>query len=171
MIKRPWGTIFARSRQRDGATNMAPEVLLAHFRTLLRRLHGRVLADEAASRPRRRYMASHVTRATFALALALIYAHAAPSLTQTTQPDEGQWTMSTKDYSDMRYSGLDQINTQNAKDLKLAWTFSTGIFRGQEAAPLVNSCGSRGSAGSWRGAGPHARCARGSSPAARADHL
>ena len=29
------------------------------------------------------------------------------------------------------------INTANVKQLKLAWTFSTGLTRGQEAAPLV----------------------------------
>jgi PQQ-dependent dehydrogenase (methanol/ethanol family) len=45
--------------------------------------------------------------------------------------------MATKDYGNVRFSGLDQINAQNAKTLKLAWTFSTGVFRGQEAAPLV----------------------------------
>lgn len=57
---------------------------------------------------------------------------------QTTAPsDDGQWTMATKDYANRRFSGLDEINTSNAKDLKLAWTFSTGVFRGQEAAPLV----------------------------------
>jgi PQQ-dependent dehydrogenase (methanol/ethanol family) len=55
----------------------------------------------------------------------------------TSAADDGQWTMATKDYANMRFSGLDQINTQNAKTLKLAWTFSTGVFRGQEAAPLV----------------------------------
>jgi lanthanide-dependent methanol dehydrogenase len=55
----------------------------------------------------------------------------------TSATDDGQWTMATKDYANMRFSGLDQINTQNAKGLKLAWTFSTGVFRGQEAAPLV----------------------------------
>src|SRR3569623_1858533 len=51
--------------------------------------------------------------------------------------DDGQWPMATKDYANQRYSSLDQINTDNAKNLKLAWTFSTGVFRGQEAAPLV----------------------------------
>jgi PQQ-dependent dehydrogenase (methanol/ethanol family) len=51
--------------------------------------------------------------------------------------DDGQWTMATKDYGNVRFSGLDQINTSNAKQLKLAWQFSTGVFRGQEAAPLV----------------------------------
>ena len=52
-------------------------------------------------------------------------------------PDDGQWTMAPKDYANTRYSSLNQINTGNAKDLKLAWTFSTGTTRGHEAAPLV----------------------------------
>ena len=42
-----------------------------------------------------------------------------------------------KNYSATRFSTLDQINTGNVKNLKLAWTFSTGLTRGHEAAPLV----------------------------------
>src|SRR5258708_2059494 len=61
----------------------------------------------------------------------------APSTPPTSASADAQWTMPTKDYANTRYSTLDQINTDNAKNLKLAWTFSTGIFRGQEAAPLV----------------------------------
>ena len=53
------------------------------------------------------------------------------------QPDDGQWPMAAKNYANTRYSTLDQINTSNVKDLKLAWTFSTGQTRGHEAAPLV----------------------------------
>jgi PQQ-dependent dehydrogenase (methanol/ethanol family) len=53
------------------------------------------------------------------------------------QPEDGQWLMSAKNYANTRFSGLDQINTQNASNLKVAWTFSTGINRGQEAAPIV----------------------------------
>ncbi len=45
--------------------------------------------------------------------------------------------MAAKDYANNRYSGLDQINTVNAGSLKLAWSFSTGVLRGHEAAPLV----------------------------------
>ena len=47
------------------------------------------------------------------------------------------WPMAAKDYANTRYSELDQINTENVKDLKLAWTFDTGVHRGQEAAPIV----------------------------------
>jgi PQQ-dependent dehydrogenase (methanol/ethanol family) len=52
-------------------------------------------------------------------------------------PEDGQWTMATKDYANTRYSGLDQINTRNVKNLQVKWTFSTGVSRGHEAAPLV----------------------------------
>jgi PQQ-dependent dehydrogenase (methanol/ethanol family) len=51
--------------------------------------------------------------------------------------DDGQWVRPAKDYASTRFSGLDQINTQNVRSLKLAWAFSTGVNRGQEAAPLV----------------------------------
>lgn len=51
--------------------------------------------------------------------------------------DDGQWLLATKDYGNTRFSGLDQINAQNINQLKLAWTFSTGSVRGQEAGPLV----------------------------------
>ncbi len=53
------------------------------------------------------------------------------------QPDDGQWIMPAKNYASTRFSTLDQINTGNVKDLKLAWTFSTGVTRGHEAAPLI----------------------------------
>ena len=49
--------------------------------------------------------------------------------------EDGQWTMPAKNYASTRYSGLNDINTENVKNLKVAWTFSTGVNRGQEAAP------------------------------------
>jgi PQQ-dependent dehydrogenase (methanol/ethanol family) len=51
--------------------------------------------------------------------------------------EDGQWTMPAKNVQGTRYSGLDQITPANAKDLKVAWTFSTGVNRGHEAAPIV----------------------------------
>ncbi|HEY1215697.1 MAG TPA: methanol/ethanol family PQQ-dependent dehydrogenase [Bryobacteraceae bacterium] len=53
------------------------------------------------------------------------------------QPDDGQWVMAPKNYASTRYSSLDQITTGNVNSLKLAWTFSTGVTRGHEAAPLI----------------------------------
>ncbi|MBC8089654.1 MAG: methanol/ethanol family PQQ-dependent dehydrogenase [Phycisphaerae bacterium] len=51
--------------------------------------------------------------------------------------DDGQWLMAAKDYASTRYSGLNQITTSNVGSLKLAWSFSTGVLRGHEGAPLV----------------------------------
>jgi lanthanide-dependent methanol dehydrogenase len=51
--------------------------------------------------------------------------------------EDGQWLRPAKSYSSTRFSGLNQITTDNVKNLRLAWTFETGILRGQEAAPLV----------------------------------
>src|SRR5258705_2069235 len=55
----------------------------------------------------------------------------------TTAAEDGQWTMPAKNYASTRFSGLTDINTGNARDLKLAWSFSTGVLRGHEAAPIV----------------------------------
>lgn len=51
--------------------------------------------------------------------------------------DDGQWLRATKDYANTRYSSLDQINQSNVSHLRLAFTFSTGVNHGQEAAPIV----------------------------------
>jgi PQQ-dependent dehydrogenase (methanol/ethanol family) len=47
------------------------------------------------------------------------------------------WVMPTGDYANTRYSKLNQINAQNVSKLQVAWTFSTGVLRGHEGAPLV----------------------------------
>ena len=48
------------------------------------------------------------------------------------QKDSAQRVMPGKNYSAWRYSELDQINAMNVKNLKEAWSFSTGIPRGHE---------------------------------------
>ena len=45
--------------------------------------------------------------------------------------------MAPKNYANTRFSAQTEINSSNIKQLKLAWTFSTGLSRGEEAAPLV----------------------------------
>lgn len=50
---------------------------------------------------------------------------------------DGDWIAPGKEDSLQRFSGLDQINTQNVAGLKVAWTFSLGVERGQESAPIV----------------------------------
>ena len=47
------------------------------------------------------------------------------------------WVMPTGDYANQRYSALKQITAQNVRNLQVAWTFSTGVLRGHEGAPLV----------------------------------
>ena len=51
--------------------------------------------------------------------------------------DPNQWAIQTGDYANTRYSKLDQINAGNVGKLQAAWTFSTGVLRGHEGAPLV----------------------------------
>ncbi len=53
------------------------------------------------------------------------------------QEDDNQWVMAAKNHANTRFSKLGDINAGNVKDLKVAWTFSTGLVRGHEAAPLV----------------------------------
>ena len=53
------------------------------------------------------------------------------------QTDDKQWVMPGKDYSQTRFSTLSQITPRNVKNLRPAWTFSTGTLRGHEGAPLV----------------------------------
>jgi PQQ-dependent dehydrogenase (methanol/ethanol family) len=51
--------------------------------------------------------------------------------------DKNNWAMQQGQYAGWRYSELDQINTSNVKDLKVAWQFSTGVLRGHEGSPIV----------------------------------
>lgn len=53
------------------------------------------------------------------------------------QEDDGQWLMPAKDYASRRFSGLSEINTKNVARLQQAWSFSTGLTAGHEAAPLI----------------------------------
>jgi alcohol dehydrogenase (cytochrome c) len=51
--------------------------------------------------------------------------------------DSKNWAIQTGDYANTRYSELNQINADNVKNMKVAWTFSTGVLRGHEGSPLV----------------------------------
>jgi PQQ-dependent dehydrogenase (methanol/ethanol family) len=53
------------------------------------------------------------------------------------EPEDGQWLRAAKNFASTRYSGLDQIKASNVRQLAAAWTFSTGVDRGHEAAPIV----------------------------------
>jgi len=54
-------------------------------------------------------------------------------------PEPGNWMLYRRTYDGQCFSPLNQINTSNVKDLKPAWTFSTGVIEGHEAPPIVNN--------------------------------
>jgi len=63
---------------------------------------------------------------------------AAPANGEANLPaDDGQWVRPAKDFASTRFSGLTEINTSNVANLKSVATFSTGVLRGHEAAPIV----------------------------------
>lgn len=47
------------------------------------------------------------------------------------------WPMTGKNYSANNYSEASQITKQNVKQLRPAWSFSTGVLSGHEGTPLV----------------------------------
>ena len=53
------------------------------------------------------------------------------------EKDPNQWVMPTRTYDNQRYSELKQITAENVKNLHPVWSFSTGVLRGHEGAPLV----------------------------------
>jgi PQQ-dependent dehydrogenase (methanol/ethanol family) len=67
-----------------------------------------------------------------AVSAAVLASHAAPS-----PPADGDWPMAAHDYASTRFSPLDEIRPSNAPQLQLAFSFSTGLEKGHEAAPIV----------------------------------
>ncbi|MBU3889739.1 MULTISPECIES: lanthanide-dependent methanol dehydrogenase XoxF5 [Methylosinus] len=63
-------------------------------------------------------------------------ANAADALLEL-QKNPKDWVSPTGDYANLRYSKLKQITTENVGKLAPAWSFSTGVLRGHEGAPLV----------------------------------
>src|SRR5690606_21673742 len=64
-------------------------------------------------------------------------AGAAPNVRLISPLPKGEWHLPAGDYAATRFSPLEQITTENVKDLKVVTTVSTGIPRGHEGAPLV----------------------------------
>ena len=62
--------------------------------------------------------------------------HTAPSLANAPQ-DDGQWSMPSKNYASTRYSEQVEINQGNVRTLQPVFSFSLGVNKGQEAAPIV----------------------------------
>ncbi|HYC35939.1 MAG TPA: methanol/ethanol family PQQ-dependent dehydrogenase [Usitatibacter sp.] len=53
------------------------------------------------------------------------------------QVDPAEWPMPARDFASTRFSPLDEIRADNVSRLQVAFTFSTGVERGHEAAPIV----------------------------------
>jgi lanthanide-dependent methanol dehydrogenase len=70
-------------------------------------------------------------------AVVLAQESSGPARVPVPASDDGQWPMPAKDFANTRYSGLAEITTENVSRLTSVWTFSTGVNRGQEAAPIV----------------------------------
>ncbi len=62
---------------------------------------------------------------------------AKPGASSAVPDADKQWTMPNKNQSATRYSAVSEINSENVKNLKVAWSFSTGVLRGHEGEPLV----------------------------------
>jgi PQQ-dependent dehydrogenase (methanol/ethanol family) len=71
------------------------------------------------------------------LALAASPVFAADSDVAQLSKDPKNWAMQAGSMNNQRYSELKQINSKNARNLQVAWTFSTGVLRGHEGGPLV----------------------------------
>ena len=48
-----------------------------------------------------------------------------------------EWVIQSGNYANTRYSELNQINASNVGKLAPSWSFSTGVLRGHEGAPIV----------------------------------
>src|SRR5215831_2465974 len=66
-----------------------------------------------------------------------IAAYAQADDPQSLQSDDAQWVLPGKNYSATRFSTLNKITPENVKNLKVAWSMSTGTNQGHEGAPLV----------------------------------
>ena len=91
-------------------------------------------------KPARSQLASILSALILPLTATAAFAQQAPSAGQDLgqiSADPAQWPMPGRTYSAQRFSELDEINSANVQNLQVAWTFSVGQDRGQEAAPIV----------------------------------
>ena len=72
-----------------------------------------------------------------AVAVFAVTAASANDELQKMSQNPKDWVMPAGNYANTRYSTLKQINAGNVGKLQVAWTFSTGVLRGHEGAPLV----------------------------------
>jgi PQQ-dependent dehydrogenase (methanol/ethanol family) len=82
-----------------------------------------------------RYLSLTLSTCLGAIAALAVPAYADDLAKMSENPAE--WVMPARNYDNQRFSTLKQINTGNVGKLQVAWTFSTGVLRGHEGAPLV----------------------------------
>jgi len=82
---------------------------------------------------RAKLMTSAATLLAAAALTATAYAQDSKSLAEPSK----DWETFHGSYKGWNYSPLKQINTANVGKLQAAWSFSTGVLRGHEGAPLV----------------------------------
>jgi PQQ-dependent dehydrogenase (methanol/ethanol family) len=82
----------------------------------------------------RRFLIGTALSTAAAMAAGSVYAN--EELIKLSQ-DAKQWVMPAANYANTRHSMLKQITADNVGKLQVAWTFSTGVLRGHEGAPLV----------------------------------
>ena len=85
---------------------------------------------------RNRLRACLITGVFFSFGMFAVQASAEDDLLKM-QQNPANVVMPTMDYANSRYSALNQITTGNVGKLQVAWSFSTGVLRGHEGAPLV----------------------------------
>ena len=59
--------------------------------------------------------------------------------TATIEQPGSNWLSYGRDYSEQRFSPLDEINRDNVDELDLVWSFDFSTARGMEATPLVHN--------------------------------
>src|SRR3954447_6901878 len=102
-------------------------------------VHSRACASQGHAKERDNMTTatrSHACNALLALAFVPLAGLAADDMAdQSANPKN--WSMQAGNPQNHRYSTLKQINTTNVKNLRVSWTFSTGVLRGHEGGPLV----------------------------------
>ena len=56
---------------------------------------------------------------------------------ESAMKDSNNWVHPRGQHNNQGYSALAQVNKGNVKNLKMAWTFATGVNRGHEGSPIV----------------------------------
>ncbi len=72
-----------------------------------------------------------------ALSVAIALIAVSASTAGAEEASDRTWTIPAKDFANTRFSPLSDIGVGNVSQLRVSFTFSTGVLRGHEAAPIV----------------------------------